>query len=91
MLQRDVGQCLQRYFRNDKGLTVKDFQLFNGCMCHEAGLVVLGGKLDRNFIFEKELVSTARWEGALFTYKIEGAQLIEYYPQTLISTDEPIY
>ena len=77
--------------RNYEGLTVRDFQLFNGCMCREAGLVVLGGKLDRNFIFEKELVPTARWEGALFTYKIEGASLTEYYPQTLISTDEPIY
>lgn len=73
------------------GIFWADYQYFNGCIAKKAKLLVLGGKVARNFLFEKRPSKSVDWEGALFTFNIKDAILEEQDPQILVQSDEPIY
>lgn len=53
--------------------------------------MILGGKVNRNPLFERSNRTKPNYEGALFTFKIRDAIIEELEPQILVQADEPIY
>jgi hypothetical protein len=69
----------------------KDYQYFNGCISQKAGLLVLGGKVERRFFFDLQRRDKVDWEGALFTFKFRDCSLYECEPFIVVHADEPVY